>query len=69
LAASKVAFRCVVREGQFSDLSAAAITSVYAMLDAQRGWILETPIARHRRSCVARCVAVIGTDWDEILTT
>jgi hypothetical protein len=50
-------------------MSAAAITSVHAMLDAQRRWILETPIARHRRSSAARCVAVIGTDRDGILTT
>jgi hypothetical protein len=50
-------------------MSAAAITSVHAMLDAHRGWILETPIERHRSSCVARCVAVIGTDRDGILTT
>ena len=39
------------------------------MLDAQRKWILETPIARHRRSSAARFVAVIGTDRDGILTT
>jgi hypothetical protein len=50
-------------------MSGAAITSVHAMLDAHDGFILETPIARHRRSCVGRCVAVIGTHRDGILTT
>jgi len=50
-------------------MSAAAITSAHAMLDAQRRWILETPIARHRRSSAARWVAMIGTHRDGILAT
>jgi hypothetical protein len=50
-------------------MSAAAVTSVHAMLDAERRWILETPIARHWRSSAARRVAVIGTHRDAILAT
>jgi hypothetical protein len=62
--------RCLlrwIREGQFPDMHARAITSIHLGLDRGDEWILETPGACHRRSCIACSAAVLAVDRAEIL--